>query len=172
MTPTTGELKRLRELAKQVVQDLSDSEPTARSMDGMELLRGTPMESMFVLDGDTIEEAVYLALANAAHDEAEHVKLLGLSRREADGMKHAATITHNLQTGAISCESTKPGAFSRYEETLGDYLSEPAKPGRCVCGLKEWGDLYPICPELVKSHIVESCKSCGHDKACHGGESD
>lgn len=55
-------------IAEDVVQTLSDSEPTERSMDGMDLLRGTPLESMLVLDGDEIRNAVALTLENAIHD--------------------------------------------------------------------------------------------------------
>ncbi len=70
-----AEVERLRAMvpdaaaiAAEVVQSLSDSEPTERSIMGMEFLRGTEYESMFVLDHEEIRDAVVRALSNAAFD--------------------------------------------------------------------------------------------------------
>jgi hypothetical protein len=66
-----------RAIARSVVQSLADSEPSERSMDGMELLSSTPLESMFVLDGLDIEEAVEMAICNAVFDGALSVPSAG-----------------------------------------------------------------------------------------------
>lgn len=59
-----------KQIAAEVVQTLADSEPTERSMDGMQALKGTPMESMFVLDGDEIHRTVECVISNAFFDGA------------------------------------------------------------------------------------------------------
>ena len=58
-----------RDLAAEIVQSLSDSEPTGRSMEGMDKLRGTPLESMFVLDGDDIRSVAERIISNAIFDK-------------------------------------------------------------------------------------------------------
>ncbi len=57
-----------RAIARGVVQSIADAEPSANSITGMELLRGSPVESMFVLDGADIARAVELAISNAVYD--------------------------------------------------------------------------------------------------------
>lgn len=40
---------------------------------------------------------------------------------------------------------------------------------RCQCGLKPWGDKYPICAAWKQSPVksVKGCAECGHDDRCH-----
>jgi hypothetical protein len=68
--PTGKEALQIADIAREIVQHIADSEPTNRSMDGMDLLRGTPVENMFVLDADTIIKAIELVLSNAEYDAA------------------------------------------------------------------------------------------------------
>ena len=62
---TESEAKRL---AENVVQRLADSEPEANAIEAMERLKGTPQESMFVVDAETLIRMVTIAISDAAFD--------------------------------------------------------------------------------------------------------
>lgn len=63
-----------KRLAADAVQRLADSEPTEDSIEGMERLRGTPQESMFVVDATELQRVIECTLEDAIHD-ASAVKL-------------------------------------------------------------------------------------------------
>jgi hypothetical protein len=60
--------KWARDKAIDVLQSISDSEPNEDTSGAQDILLGTPYESMYVLNGRVIEEAVYRALSDAFYD--------------------------------------------------------------------------------------------------------
>lgn len=59
-----------RDLAADVVQSIADSMPEDETIEAQDLLRGTPVEHLFCLDGDVIARFVEAAISNAIHDGA------------------------------------------------------------------------------------------------------
>lgn len=69
MTNTHGMSAFLpKKLAADAVQRLADSEPTDDSIEGMERLRGTPQESMFVVDAAELQRVIECTLEDAIYD--------------------------------------------------------------------------------------------------------
>ena len=73
--------KWARDKAIDVLQAISDSEPDEDTTEAQEILLGTPYESMYVLNGSVIENAVYAALSNAFYDGL-------ISLAEPEGVNH------------------------------------------------------------------------------------
>jgi len=70
-----------------------------------------------------------------------------------------------------------PSIFKCNEEDCPDCKPEPAKPAKCVCELADTTCGRPFVQHPERR--IEYCGNrvgnggiCGHDKACHGGESD
>jgi hypothetical protein len=57
-----------KKLANDAVQRLADSEPTEDSIEGMERLRGTPQESMFVVNAAELQRVIECTLEDAIYD--------------------------------------------------------------------------------------------------------
>jgi hypothetical protein len=63
--PMDAANKWARDKAIDVLQSISDNEPDEDTSEAQDILAGTPYESMYLVNGRVIEEAVYRALSDA-----------------------------------------------------------------------------------------------------------
>jgi hypothetical protein len=63
-----GQTVTVATVAERAVQHLADSEPSADAIEGMERLKGTPQESMFVVGGNELQAAIECVLSDSIYD--------------------------------------------------------------------------------------------------------
>lgn len=72
-TPAKSAASLVTALSARFVQALADSEPSGEASEGMEKLRGTCAESLFVVEGDVLRDRVEWLLENAIADGEIHL---------------------------------------------------------------------------------------------------
>jgi len=113
--PSTDTPLKAKKLARDAVQRLADSEPTDDSIEGMERLRGTPQESMFVVSGEELTRVIETTIEDAIYDHQ------AAPTDTPEGITEAQDLLNLIRLAAMDGYNEKPVS------TVDDWVEEAKK---------------------------------------------